>query len=171
MKTVRVRTTKSKKTARTLAYAASTKPKHRTKPAAKPPAPAAAEPPKAEPAPSPAAQGFRDLDDTYRLLAEPYEPVKIGSEDSGTLSDLVYLGFASGELKLEVNALQNIAAMANGILMANLGGDSYLSEQEHRQYVYQVARDIRDRSRALARLLDMRDSGAKKAEKAEGGAS
>jgi hypothetical protein len=60
MKSLRTKTTKSKKTTRTLPYAASAKPKRGAKPAAKKPAPAPAAPPFPTPVPDPVGDKLVD---------------------------------------------------------------------------------------------------------------
>jgi hypothetical protein len=123
------------------------------------------EAPKPEPIDHAVADGFRDLDDTRRMLAKPGEYMEIGREDHYELADIVYTGFAN-ELSLEVGMLKNLSMMANGIVQAVLAGN-WMTPGEFQHYAYAVARDIRDRARAGARVLELRND----VKHREGGAS
>jgi hypothetical protein len=118
--------------------------------------------PKPEPIDHAAADALRDLDDTQRMLARPYQYIPIGDEDHGDLSDIVYAGFGGAELTLEIGMLNNLSMMANGLVQAVLAGTGWMSHDEFRHYTYVVARDIRERARHGAHLLDLRESGLKK---------
>jgi hypothetical protein len=113
--------------------------------------PEAAEP---KPAESPILAAMRDHETTSRLLAEDYQCPEWGETGDASLADLVYAGFASAELKLEVGTLRNLSSMANGLVQAQLS--NFMTDTEFRLFAYDVARDIRERSRAAAELLERR---------------